>query len=117
MKKTIFLIALLLLIPQVVHPHAYLIESSPEESAVLNKSPKKVALQFLGYLEHFFSKVEVYDHTGDMVSRKTQLTDSDHGTLMEATLEELTAGEYTVKWICISKDGHKQNGNYKFMIK
>ena len=85
---------------------------------MLTESPTQVTLHFLGFLEHVFSKVKVYNSAGSKVSIKTKLLDGEDGTVMGTKLnKDLTAGEYTVKWSCISKDGHKQNGSYKFTLK
>ena len=118
MKKLSIIIMFLLVIPSLAFPHAYLIESRPEEAAVLIESPGQVTLHFLGFLEHFFSKVEVFNSAGNKVSKKTQLLDGEDGSVMGTKLkEDLTSGEYTVKWLCISKDGHKQKSSYSFTIK
>jgi methionine-rich copper-binding protein CopC len=118
MKKFSAIIFFLLVIPSLAYPHAYLIETHPEEATTLTESPHKVSLHFLGFLEHFFSKVEVYDSEGSKVSNKTKLSDGEDGTVMVAELiNDLNPGEYTVKWICISKDGHSQNDSYTFTVK
>ncbi len=118
MKKISVIILLLLVIPVFAYPHAYLMESHPEESAMLSESPQKVSLHFLGFLEHFFSRIEVHDNEGNKVSKKTRLTDGEDGTVMDTDLmSNLTSGEYTVKWLCISKDGHRQDESYKFTVK
>jgi methionine-rich copper-binding protein CopC len=118
MIKTVLIISLLLLIPQVSYPHAYLMETHPEEASELTGSPKQVTLHFLGFLEHVFSKVKVFNSAGSKVSKGTKLMDGEDGTVMGTKLnKDLTAGQYSVKWSVISKDGHKQNGSYKFTLK
>ena len=87
----------------------------PPENAVLFKSPEKVTITFLGSIEPVFSKIEVYDKNGKKVSQKTICREDD--TIMEAELDRnLPAGEYRVKWKCMSLDGHKQTGEYTFKI-
>lgn len=118
MIKAVLIISLLLSLPQVSYSHAYLLETHPEETSVLTKSPTQVTLHFLGFLEHFFSKVKVYNSAGNEVSIKTKLVDREDGTIMGTKLNNgLTAGEYTVKWSIISKDGHKQSGSFTFTLK
>jgi copper transport protein len=118
MIKAVFIISLLLFLPQVSYSHAYLLETHPEETSVLTESPTQVTLHFLGFLEHVFSNVKVYNSAGSKVSKGTKLIDGEDGTVMGTRLnEDLNAGEYTVKWKCVSKDGHKQNGSYKFTLK
>jgi len=118
MIKTVIIISLLLFFPQISYPHAYLIETHPEDASVLTESPTQVTLHFLGFLEHVFSKVSVYNSAGKKVSKKTKLMDGEDGTVMGVKLsEDLIPGEYTVKWSVISKDGHKQSGSCKFILK
>ncbi len=118
MKKILFICSLLLLLPNMAFAHAYLIESSPEEAAELAEPPSRVTLQFLGFLEPVFSKIEVFDNAERKVSEKTQFSDNEDGTRMEAPLKKgLPSGMYTVKWKCISKDGHNQSETYTFTIK
>lgn len=62
-----------------------------------------------------FSKIEVFDQNGKKVSKETRCTQDD--TVMEVALEKgLPPGTYTVKWKCMSLDGHKQTGEYTFRI-
>ena len=118
MIKTVLIISLLLFLPRASYPHAYLMETHPEEASELTESPTQVTLHFLGFLEHVFSKVKVYNSAGDQVSINTKLMDGEDGTVMGTKLnEDLTSGEYTVKWSIISKDGHKLKGSYKFTLK
>ena len=116
MKSLIIIIAFFLFIPQLVYSHVDMREKSPSEDAILETAPEKVVISFYGSIEPTFSKIEVFNQHGDMVSMKTHV--SDDGSVMEASLpEDLKSGEYTVKWLCISMDGHKMKGSYKFIIK
>jgi copper transport protein len=118
MKKLPLTIILLLIIPSLAYSHGFLKEMTPGKDSVLGEAPEKVTLEFNGLLEHAFSGIEVYDRQGNRVSKDTQLTDMKHSTIMEADLiSGLSDGEYTVKWKCMSKDGHGQMGGYKFSIK
>jgi len=118
MKKLSLTIILLLIIPSLVYSHGFLKKMTPGKNTVLNEAPVKVTLEFNGLLEHAFSSIEVYDREGSRVSKNTQLTDMKHGSIMEADLiSGLSDGEYTVKWKCMSKDGHGQMGGYEFSIK
>ena len=115
MRKIIFSLALLFVLPALSTGHVYIMESYPTENAVLNESPEKVTLTFLGSVEPMFSKIEVFDKDGKKVSEKTACREDD--TIMEvALIEKLPPGTYTVKWKCMSLDGHKQTGEYTFKI-
>jgi methionine-rich copper-binding protein CopC len=92
-------------------------EHSPEKNAVLESSPLKITITFLGSVETVFSKIKVFDGGGKKVSKK-KMNFSEDDTVMEVDLEEnLKPGKYTVKWTCMSLDGHKQTGEYTFTIK
>jgi len=115
MRRTLPIIIGLLAIPGIVFAHVYLLECSPEQNAVLNAAPEKVTIAFVGSVETAFSKIEVFDSDGEKVSQKTSFLDSD--TIMEAKLDEgIVSGEYTVRWKCMSLDGHMQTGEYKFTV-
>jgi methionine-rich copper-binding protein CopC len=118
MKKLSLTIILLLIIPSLAYSHVSLTEMTPGKDTVLSEQPGKITLKFNGLLEHAISKIEVYDQQGNKVSKDTQLTDIKHFSIMEVELANgLNDGEYTVKWKCMSKDGHGQMGGYKFSIK
>ncbi len=118
MKKVFLYVIMLFMIglPLIVNAHIRMLQSSPEPDSVLNTSPGKVSITFLGSVEPAFSKIEVYDEKGNRVSKKTTFSDND--TTMEVELEKnLPPGVYTVKWKCVSIDGHKQNKEFRFTIK
>lgn len=118
MKSLFFLAAFLLISPQLAFSHALLMKTVPADGALLDEAPRSVSLSFLGYIEHLFSKVEVFDAGGNKVSKKAEFTDGDEGTEMKAELRDgLPAGEYRVMWKCLGKDGHKQKGSLRFTIK
>lgn len=114
MKRLAVLLALLLM-PALAYAHVYLRSTEPAEGAVLDKAPQKVSVTFVGSVETAFSKVEVFAPDGEKVSDKTSFHESD--SVMEVGLkEELPAGVYTVKWHCVSLDGHSQKGLFKFTV-
>lgn len=116
MKNLFFIIAFLLILPQTVLSHVELREITPSENAVLETPPEKVVISFFGSIETNFSKIEVFDWNGDKISLKT--TVSEDASVMEAGfLKKLIPGEYTVKWLCVSLDGHKAKGSYPFTVK
>ncbi len=116
MKNIFFVIAFFLILPQSVLSHVDLRETIPSEKAVLEIPPEKVVISFFGVIETNFSKIEVFDWNGDKVSLKTLV--SEDASVMEVGFsKKLMPGEYTVKWLCVSTDGHKVKGSYKFTLK
>lgn len=115
MRMLVFVLMLLLMFSVAASAHVYLLECEPAENAVLSEAPSKAIIRFAGSVESAFSKVEVFDASGKKVSKKTRFLDRD--MLMEADLEpNLPAGSYTVKWKCMSLDGHSQTSEYTFTI-
>ncbi len=114
MKRLTF-IALILIIPVFVYAHIYIIETAPSEGELLKKAPEKVRITFVGSVEPVFSKIEVFDRNGKKISGKTRYLEDN--TVIEVDLKgDIPPGIYTVKWKCMSLDGHKQAGEYTFRI-
>jgi len=116
MKRFMLSIILLMVFPLAAAAHVYMLGMSPAEKAELSESPAKVTIEFAGSVEPAFSKIEVFDSSGKMVSKKTRFLNRD--MIMEADIDgTLSPGVYTVKWRCMSLDGHSQTGEYSFTIR
>ena len=114
-KLSIILMVSLMLIPALVTAHTYVKRSVPAANSVIYGSPETVTITFVNPMEPVFSKIEVFDRNGKKVSKKTKF--SQKNTVMESNLDrELSAGQYTVKWMCMSLDGHKKSGKYTFRV-
>ncbi len=116
MRKIIVYCLIMAFMPVFASAHVYILECNPDQDAVLDAPPEKITITFVGSVEPFFSKIEVFDSEEKKVSgKKTEFSEDD--TVMEVALNtDLPTGEYTVKWSCMSLDGHKQNGEYTFTI-
>jgi methionine-rich copper-binding protein CopC len=117
MRKLIISGLFLLLFPSVSFSHVYVLECDPEIDSAVTSSPKKVKITFLGNFEPAFSKIDVFDHKGNKVSKKKTKHFEDNTIMEVELLDNLDAGEYRVKWISLGLDGHKQSEEYKFTIK
>lgn len=116
MKKIIVSFLFILMVPTLGFSHSPIKEAVPSSGEVLITSPEKVTIKFGKPVEPAFSKIEVFDQDGNKVSGKTTSLEDD--TILEAGMKEnVTPGEYTVKWKCMSLDGHSKSGNYKFTVK
>jgi len=114
--KQLVVIALLIMFPSSVSAHVHMHECSPKQGSVVTTPPGKVRITFSNSVEPIFSRVTVIDSSGTTVSEKTQFLEDN--TVMETDLlKDLAPGKYTVKWKCVSLDGHKQTGSYTFTIK
>ncbi|GBE02196.1 copper transport protein YcnJ precursor [bacterium BMS3Bbin06] len=115
MKKILMSVVLLLVVPAISFGHIFMIESTPAPQSVTKKAPEKITITFAGSVERAFSRVEVFDEKGRKVSGKTGFLEND--TIMEADLQgPLSSGKYTVKWKCMSLDGHSQKGKFAFTV-
>jgi methionine-rich copper-binding protein CopC len=115
MKPLVVLIALVVMVPAAVSAHIHLRECSPKQGAVVTSPPGKVRLTFSNSIEPTFSTVTVVDSSGTTVSGKIQFLE-DNAVMETELLKNLAPGRYTVKWKCMSLDGHKQTGSYTFTI-
>jgi methionine-rich copper-binding protein CopC len=116
MKPLVVFFALFIMFPTVVSAHVHLRKSSPKQGAVVTAPPGSVRITFSNSVEPIFSRVTVTDSSGTTVSGKTQFLE-DNGVMETELLKNLAPGKYTVKWKCVSQDGHKQTGSYAFTIK
>jgi methionine-rich copper-binding protein CopC len=114
-KLSIILMFSLLSVPALVTAHTYVKRAVPAANSVVYESPATVVITFVNPMEPMFSKIEVFDQNGNKVSLKTKF--SQKNMVMESNLKkDLSAGQYTVKWTCMSLDGHKKSGKYMFRI-
>jgi methionine-rich copper-binding protein CopC len=116
MKPFLAFVALLITFPAAVSAHVHLHECSPKQGAVVTAPPGKVSITFSNSVEPLFSRLSVVDSSGKTVSGKTQFL-KDNSVMETELVKNLAPGRYTVKWKCVSLDGHKESGSYTFTIK
>jgi methionine-rich copper-binding protein CopC len=116
MKSHVVIISLLIMFPTAVSAHVHIRQCSPRQGAVVTVPPGRVRITFSNPVEAVFSRVTVIDSSGTTVSGKTQFL-KDNTVMETELLKNLAQGKYTVKWKCVSLDGHKQTGSYTFIIK
>ncbi len=103
------------LIPALCFAHVGMLNSSPAKNGIVSSPPEKVTIKFGGEVEPAFSRIEVFDQNDKKVSKKTRFLKEN--IIMEADLKgKLPPGVYTVKWKCMSVDGHSLDGEYTFTI-
>jgi methionine-rich copper-binding protein CopC len=116
MKPLVVVIALFIMFPAAVSAHVHLRAASPKQGSVVATSPGSARITFSNSVEPVFSRVTVIDSSGKTVSGKTEFLKDN--TVMETALpKDLAPGKYTVKWKCVSPDGHKQTGSYTFTVR
>ena len=116
MKQIILSFILILMLPSLGFSHSPIKEAVPSSDDVLITSPQHVSITFGKPVEPTFSGIEVFYQDGTKVSEK--ITYSEDNMKIQAGLKEtLASGKYTVKWKCMSLDGHSKSGNYTFTVK
>lgn len=117
MKKNKILPFLLVIffIPVIAYGHVGMLNSNPVKNGIVSSPPERVTIKMGGEVEPAFSKIEVFNPDGKKVSKKTSF--SNDNMVMETKLKGgLSPGVYTVKWKCMSLDGHTLTGEYIFTI-
>ena len=106
----------LLLLCGPVLAHAELSESEPAAGETVAESPEQVRLRFNEPVDAAFSPLKVYDSSGERVDEDDARKDPEDARVVEASLEELTQGTYTVEYRVTSVDGHVIEDTYDFSV-
>ncbi|MDX1437201.1 MAG: copper resistance protein CopC [Anaerolineales bacterium] len=97
--------------------HALLDRSFPEPNAEITDPPRLIELYFTEPLEPGFSRVRLFDSTGNEALIGPSLIDPEDSTRMTADLSRLDPGVYTVAWQTLSQvDGHEWFGSFPFTV-
>jgi methionine-rich copper-binding protein CopC len=103
------------LIPAICFAHAGMLNSNPDQNSILTSSPAKVTIKMSAQVEPAFSSIEVYNLDDEKISGKTRFRKKN--MVMETDLpDNLSPGMYSVKWKCMSLDGHTLSGDYTFTV-
>jgi copper resistance protein C len=79
-------------------------------------APPSVTIHFSGALEPKFSSITVTDAAGHTVNKEASKVGADT-KVMTVDLPLLAPGVYTVHWVGVSTDTHREQGDYKFTVK
>lgn len=102
---------------QLASAHARLLRSNPEEGAVLDDAPREIFLWFDEAIGVEFSSIEVLKADGQSIGTLSVRGDPSDPALLIATLPELPAGVYSVKWQAWSNtDSHVTQGTLVFGV-
>lgn len=89
-------------------------ETSPQNGAMMEKSPDSIMIQFDKMSK--ILKFSIEDSNGKEVEF-TPPSDKGFTDMYEAVVNELPAGMYMVNWSAIGKDGHPVKNNFSFTVK
>lgn len=97
--------------------HAALRESDPAANSVLPDAPTTATMEFTERLEPSYSRAELYDQAGQLVSgASSRMGDSEYVMLLDLP-PDLPNGTYSILWRNLSlDDGHTAQGYIPFTI-
>ena len=94
--------------------HAKLASATPAANAMLTAAPKQIVLKFTEKLQPKFSGFDL-SLSGTAVPVKT-IVGKDGVTVVGTPAKPLAVGTYTVTWHAVTKDTHRIEGTYTFMV-
>ncbi|MBI5287844.1 MAG: CopD family protein [Chloroflexi bacterium] len=101
----------------VVHAHAALIRSSPENGAQERRPPARVFLYFSESVEAKLTEIKVFDVDRNQVDEGDTLVDEKDRTVGSVGVPTLDPGLYTVEFANVSSvDGHPWTGIIQFIV-
>jgi methionine-rich copper-binding protein CopC len=109
----VVLVTLLAVPAAFAHAHPVAMLPAPDQTV---PSPDVVKISFSEAVEPKFSKISVMDAAGHGVNKEVSMVGADAKTISVA-LPKLAAGVYTVNWIAVAVDSHREQGSYKFSVK
>ena len=97
--------------------HAFLDRTDPVVGSTNRQGPSEVRLWYTQGLEPAFSRVQVFDATGNEVDKKDVHLDPKNNHLLVVSLPAgLGAGTYKVVWRVVSVDTHPTEGAFTFRV-
>ena len=106
-----------LLSPVPALAHAILVKSQPAKDETVSQAPKQIDLWFNDAVRSEYKALAVIDSSGKRVDNhdvEQTLTDGSH---IHATVSNLAAGTYTVRYRVVSEDTHIVTGKFEFTVK
>ena len=108
--------ALVVLLPAAASAHAYLLETVPAASVILNAPPRQVALTFDEAVEPRFAIISVTDVEARSVTAGPVARSPSNPDTLVVPLRRVAEGWYLVYWRAISIDGHPVQGAFTFAV-
>ena len=102
-----------LALPAQAFAHATLERTSPVFEQRLPVSPRTVTLHFDQYIERLPHAIRLYSARGELAVPRIR----DKGRDLVATVPQLRAGGYTIRWHALSGDGHVVSGVFTFGVR
>jgi methionine-rich copper-binding protein CopC len=116
--KSALVVGLLIFTATTVFAHAALTTATPAANATVTASPSEIILTFSEAIDLKFSGAKIADAgNAEITTGPASLAKDDDKTLVIPLTATLAAGEYSVTWHNLSRDGHKIKGTFKFTVK
>ena len=96
--------------------HASLVSSVPAQRSTVTNPPRRVVLTFNERLEPAYTRVSVWDASGQQVDLKDGAVDLGNPKVVNVTLPPLRPGPYTVRYRVLSVDGHIVEASFAFSV-
>ena len=109
-----FLIAALLGLPGTAFAHAILIDSQPAAGSTVAAGQTNIVLRYNSRIDQQRSRLTLAGSNAEMVLK---LKPGIPAETLAAQPEELTPGQYTVRWQVLAVDGHITRGEVRFTVK
>ena len=97
--------------------HASLVKSVPAQRAVLHRAPARIQLWFNERLEPRYSSFTLLDAADKPVDIGLVEVANDDPKSINASINVLPPGRYTVKYRVLSTDGHVVQNQFSFTIR
>jgi copper transport protein len=114
-KKLLAVALAALAFPAVASAHATMEKATPSFAQRLEQSPTVVRLRFDQSVEALSNAIRVFDSKGRLLSGPVR-SSADRRTI-DAAVEHLPRGGYTVRWRVVSADSHVISGVYTFGVR
>jgi copper transport protein len=108
-------VAAALAVPAMASAHTTLVKTVPSFQERVAASPRVVRLAFTEAVDPVALSLRVYSAGGRLVSGKPHLMPG--GLAVEAPLQRLGRGGYTVRWQALANDGHTSAGVFTFGVR
>jgi hypothetical protein len=116
-RFALLLAASIVAAPGLVQAHAFPKTAEPAADSTVSPAPSEIKIWFTGKLEPSFSKLDVQDAGGAVVTAGSAAVDPQDTTFMHVSLIPLKPGTYKVHWHAVSVDTHATDGDFSFTVK
>jgi methionine-rich copper-binding protein CopC len=106
---------LLVLAPAIALAHAELVETAPEAGSTITEAPLEITATFDEDLVVESSDISLRNAAGERIARG-RVDPTEPRVLRVSPPPDLADGEYEVRWVAASADGHIERGSFTFRL-